>query len=156
MKNYLKNYVNHIIFICIAVEILSLIILVSRKCSIENIILLYILPFILVLFITILNNFKDSNKSNIDDKYELIDTLDLYHSKNQFIQKKKINNEIIYCFSCIDREQNISTEIIKENTENHVIVKKINHYKAYVEIYKNIYDKKNVYIIYLPKRLALT
>ncbi|KHF11193.1 5'-nucleotidase, partial (plasmid) [Vibrio parahaemolyticus] len=40
--------------------------------------------------------------------------------------------------------------------ENHVIVKKINHYKAYVEIYKNIYDKKNVYIIYLPKRLALT
>ncbi len=113
-----------------------------KKMFIENIILLYILPFILVLFITILNNFKDSNKSNIDDKYELIDTLDLYRSKNQFIQKKEINNDTIYCFSCIDREQNISTEIIKENTENHVIVKKINHYKAYVEIYKNIYDKK--------------
>ncbi len=90
MKNYLKNYVNHIIFICIAVEILSLVILISRKCSIENIILLYILPFILVLFITILNNFKDSNKSNIDDKYELIDTLDLYRSKINLFRKKKL------------------------------------------------------------------
>lgn len=88
MKNYLKNYVNHIIFICIAVEILSLVILISRKCSIENIILLYILPFILVLFITILNNFKDSNKSNIDDKYELIDTLDLYRSKINLFRKR--------------------------------------------------------------------
>lgn len=66
----------------------------------------------------------------------------IYTIQKSIYSKKEINNEIIYCFSYIDREQNISTEIIKENTENHVIVKKINHYKAYVEIYKNIYDKK--------------
>ncbi|APU86918.1 putative 5'-nucleotidase YjjG (plasmid) [Clostridium botulinum] len=46
------------------------------------------MPFILVLFITILNNFKDNNKSNIDDKYELIDTLDLYRSKINLFKKR--------------------------------------------------------------------